>query len=143
MSEKSHVGMLNCWICDECAEIVLNRRLTATLDKNLGSSPNIICSKCKSMAKDNDGIWLISIKNGVEPSSEDTNQTWNPYRTGQLILIKKEALKEIIKSKGKKKDKTLKLIDNSVYFYLNDDVWDLIGLPRDKNINNLKTPSNE
>ena len=128
--EKSHVGMLNCWICGEGAEILLDRRLRKTLDMNMGSRPDIICSDCKSQAKNNKGIWLISVRDGEEMRYED--DIFNPYRTGGLVLIKKEALIRIFNEAldNDIKDKMIGMVEKHTYFYLEDTPWDAFGLPR-------------
>jgi len=126
MEELSHVGMTNCWICGEGAEIVINKQLRKTLNMNLGSAPDIICSDCEAKSKDNDGIWVISIKDGDEPSSD--NELWNPYRTGGLILLKKEALRNAFEA-WKVSEKMVKLIDKHIYFYLSNAQWEALGLP--------------
>ena len=140
MSEKSYVGMLNCWICSGGAEILLDTRLRPTLEKNIGSRPNIICSECESKAEDNDGIWLISIREGELPPTH-SDEAWNPYRSGGLVLLKKSALKRMF-TVALNKDalkEHLQMVDNNIYFYLHDKVWTTFGLPEiGAEINNLE-----
>ena len=145
MSEKSHVGMLNCWVCGQGAEILLDTRLRNTLDQNMGSRPDIICSECKSMSEDNDAIWMISVEDGQEPPT-DRDEIWNPYRTGCCVLVKKEAVRRSFRSilDEKAVENTIKLVDENIYFYLPDTIWKGLGLPeKDEKINNLKDPSDE
>jgi len=129
MEELSHVGMLNCWICGKGAEILLDTRLRNTMKRNMGSRPDIFCNECKSQAKDNNGIWLISIKNGEKPQP---NKDFNPYRTGAMVLIKKDALKRIFKETLNKdvSDNLVLMVDKNIYFYLDDKTWEAYGLPK-------------
>lgn len=129
MEELSHVGMLNCWICGEGAEILLDTRLRNTMKRNMGSRPDIFCTNCESQAKDNNGIWLISVKNGEQPQP---NELFNPHRTGNIVLIKKDALKRMFKASLNKDllNNIIPIIDKNIYFYLEDKTWDIYGLPR-------------
>jgi hypothetical protein len=139
MPEKSHVGMLNCWICGQGAEIILDRRLSKSLDMDMGSLPDIICSECKTMSEENNAIWLISLMNGEVPP-ENKEKTWNPYRTGGCVLTSKEAVIKSLRSILVEEaiEPTVALIEKNYYFYLPDQIWDLIGLPeRGQAINNL------
>jgi hypothetical protein len=131
MSELSHVGMTNCWICNEGAEILLDRRMQKTLKMNMGSLPNIICSKCESQATENDAIWLISIRDDETPP-ENEPKLWNPYRTGGCALIKKDAARRSFASIVTEEvvDATMKQVDDNIYFYIPDKIWDILGLPR-------------
>ena len=145
MSEKSHVGMMQCWICGQGAEIILDTRIRPILDREMGSTPNTVCSECETMSKKHDGIWMLSIKDGEEPPADKT-EVWNPYRTGGCVLVSKEAaiksftsivIPEVVES-------TTALINNNVYFYVPDQIWDMIGLPeRGKGINNLPDETDE
>jgi hypothetical protein len=130
MEEKSHVGMLNCWICGEGAEIMLDMRLRNTLSRNMGSRPDICCSSCESQANDNDAIWLISVKDGEEPID---GEIFNPYRTGAMCLIKKEALRRIFSQTLTEdvQDRMIDMVDRNIYFFLEDMAWDAFGLPRE------------
>lgn len=127
MLDKSYVGMLNCWLCGEGAEILLDTSLRNTLSMNMGSSPNIICSKCESMAEDGKAIWLISIRNGEAPVE---GENFNPYRTGAMVLITKEAIKRIFRETLTNPEHAINLVEKNIYFYLQDEMWDAFGLPR-------------
>jgi hypothetical protein len=128
MEEKSHVGMTQCWICQEGAEILLDTRLRKTLTKEMGSRPDITCSECEKQSKDNDAIWLIAIRDGERP---EPNEYFNPYRTGAIVLIKKAALKDIFKEtlNAETSAKAIENVDRNIYFYLEDTVWVNYGLP--------------
>lgn len=135
--------MTNCWICGEGAEILLNTTLRPTLEKNMGSTPNTFCSKCQSLSKDNDGIWVISVKDDEEAPTD--GGVFNPYRTGGMVLIKKSALKEMFKNTLEEKTAQtfIDMVDKNIYFFLSDSVYDLYQIPRDQEINNLENPSDE
>jgi hypothetical protein len=140
MNELSHVGMMSCWICGQGSTILLDTRLRKTLSQNMGSLPNEICSECKTLSEKNDGIWLISIRDGEEPPiTMNENEIWNPYRTGGLALVKKEALKRFFENNANEPEKFIKMLEKNYYFFLNDTVWDNMGLPaRGVEINNLE-----
>lgn len=74
------------------------------------------CDQCKEwMAQ---GVVLISTRDG-EAGGND------PYRTGQLCVIKDEALKRIVQPK--------ELLDDILrrrFCFIEDQTWDAIGLPR-------------
>jgi hypothetical protein len=142
MSEKSYVGMMNCWVCGEGAEILLNKTLRPTLERNMGSTPNTFCSKCQSLSKDNDGIWVISVKDDEEPTE---GEIFNPFRTGGLVLIKKSALKELFQNTldANTAQNFIDMVDRNIYFFLADQVYDLYQIPRNQDINNLEDPTDE
>lgn len=137
--------MTNCWICGKGAEILLDTKMRKILDSNMGSRPDIICSECESMSKDNDAIWMISVEDGQEPPAE-RGEIWNPYRTGCCVLVKKEAIRQSFRSiLGEDVvENTIKLVDQNIYFYLPDTIWNALGLPdKEEKIDNLKDPSDE
>jgi len=138
MNDLSHVGMLNCWICGKGADILLDRRLRKSLKQNMGSSPSTICSDCVSKSTEDDGMWVISIRDDQYPPSDD-NEVWNPYRTGGLVLLKKDALRRIY-SEMENSTKLLDIIEKNVYIYLNDKQWKMFGLPK---LQSTKDPCDE
>lgn len=108
-TDKSYVGMTQCFVCMEPKDILLDRRLRNTLPK-LACYDKEPCDKCKEYMKQ--GIILISVRDG---ESGD-----NPYRTGGWIVIKEEAAHRIFKD-----------VDFSRRVaFVPDSVWDTIGLPR-------------
>ena len=69
------------------------------------------CDECKKLMEM--GIMLISIRDGeTEP---------NPYRTGQMCVVKEEAAKRMFPNNGE----VLKMR----MAFVEDNVWNLIGLP--------------
>jgi len=77
------------------------------------------CDECKSIMEE--GVILISIKN--EESGD------NPYRTGGWCAVTIDAAKRIFKDVD---------IDKQRVFFLEDKIYDAIGLPRDVSIDNRK-----
>lgn len=52
MSDKSHVGMSNCYVCGEPSSILLDTRLRDTLERNMGPlGPDDLCHACAEKAK--------------------------------------------------------------------------------------------
>jgi hypothetical protein len=82
---KSYVGMANCFLCGEVKNIILDRRLKNSLPQNAVYDREP-CDKCKEIMKQ--GIMFIGVRDG------ETGD--NPYRTGQIIGVKDEAVKNII-----------------------------------------------
>lgn len=127
--EKSHVGMLNCWICGEGAEILLDLRLKNTLSHNMGSSPATLCNECKNQVEKNEAIWLISVRDGESPIE---GKIFNPYRTGSICLVKKEALERIFRNILNEDvvENMISMVKTGYYFFLEDKIWDGLGIPR-------------
>jgi hypothetical protein len=71
------------------------------------------CEECQKMMKM--GVLLVSVQNGTDQN--------NPYRTGNICVLKQEAAKRLFNNIG----------DSRVAF-IEDEAWDKIGLPR-KDIN--------
>ena len=80
MSDKSYVGMFNCFFCGGAAGVLLDRRLKNTLPHNVGVINREPCSKCAEYMKQ--GIILISVKNND-----------STYRTGGWWVVKEEAVR--------------------------------------------------
>ncbi len=130
MEDKSTVGMMTCWICGEGAQIIVKTDLKPTLPRNCGSLPNIYCSDCEGKAKEKDGVWLISVRDGDVPKDEEL---YNPHRTGDVVLIKKSAFREKILpliSEDTVRNQMAEMVESSIYFYLEDSAWDAFQLPR-------------
>lgn len=83
------------------------------------------CDKCKSYMKR--GIILISVRN----NETDMN---NPYRTGGFVVVKDEAVKKIFGPESP----ALKIRAA----FVEDEVWDKVGLPRGENFNHLDNEDN-
>lgn len=102
-----------CFICGE------NKNEILLLGHNKGKkAPHTACynyepcDKCKEFMKQ--GIILISVRDG-----ESNN---NPYRTGGWVVIKEDAAKRILSKE---------IIDKRIAF-VEDKMWDMVGLPREK-----------
>ncbi len=130
MEDKSTVGMMNCWICGQGAQIIIKTDLRPTLPRDCGSMPNVLCSDCESKSKENDAIWMISVKDGDVPID---GELYNPYRTGSCCLIKKQAFRDKILpliSDDTIREQMRDMMEKGTYFYLEDSAWDAFQLPR-------------
>ena len=116
IGELSHVGMNTCYFCNEPSEVLLYRRLKKTLPRNIGVMNMRPCTKCEDLMKQ--GILLISIKNDTQGP--------NPYRTGGWVIIKQEAVERMFNGDF------LKFALEHRFMFINDEVWDAMGLPRCK-----------
>ena len=110
--EKSYVGMTQCFFCGEAKEVLLDRRLRNTLP-HLACYDHEPCEKCKEWMKQ--GIILISVRKGSDQK--------NPYRTGGWIVINEDAFKRIFKDSDEALRKRIAFVE--------DEVWDAVGLPRE------------
>lgn len=82
--EKSHVGMMVCFFCNEPSGVVLDRRLRKTLPRQAVYDHHP-CQKCEGYMKQ--GIIFISVRDGESGS--------NPYRSGGWWVIKEEAVRKM------------------------------------------------
>lgn len=78
------------------------------------------CDECKSIMEQ--GVILISVRDN-EPQSD------NPYRTGGWCAVKPEAAKRMFDNID---------FDKNRVCFIEDKAWDLIGLPRNQEIDNRK-----
>jgi hypothetical protein len=85
-TNKSYVGMANCFVCGEVKHLLLDRRLKNSLPQNAVYDKEP-CDKCKKIMEQ--GVLFIGVRNN-ETDKE------NPYRTGQIIGLKDKAVKNII-----------------------------------------------
>lgn len=83
--DKSHVGMSDCYFCGKTKEIVLDKRLKNTLPKNAVYNKEP-CDTCKNVMEV--CVLFIAVRDG---ESGD-----NPYRTGQIVGVKEEAVSGFI-----------------------------------------------
>jgi len=74
------------------------------------------CEECKGWVEK--GVILVSVK--------DREVGDNPYRTGGWVVLKDEAVERMFQ--GEAKDDLLR----KRFGYVEDKVWDLVGLPREK-----------
>ena len=120
---KSHVGMLNCFYCNEPMGVLFDRRLRNKLPMNCGIMDMEPCHKCKEFMKR--GIILISIKDST--TDEDmAGRIPNPHRTGCWAVVKEEVIKNV----GPKS-----LIDFGLkhrLMFITDSAWDKLGLPKEE-----------
>lgn len=113
LTDKSYVGMANCFFCGEPKYLLLDRRLKPTFARS-GVYDQEPCDKCKEFMTQ--GIILISVRDG---ESGD-----NPYRTGGWVVIKEEAAKKMFTDD--------RLLGKVRCIFVEDTTWDKLGLPRGK-----------
>ena len=118
--ELSYVGMFNCFICGEPAGVLLDRRLRATLPRNVGCVDQTPCQKCQDYMKQ--GIVLIS----VDPHK--TKDLANPWRSGGWAVIKEHGFRRVF-SRLFPESLVEQVVTKRVAF-IEDEVWDRTGLPR-------------
>jgi len=115
MSDKSYVGMFNCFFCGEAAGVLIDRRLKNTLPHNVGVINKEPCSKCVEYMKQ--GIILISVKNND-----------STYRTGGWWVVKEEAVRRF--------GMDTKILESALkerYLFVADEVCSLLGLSKEDN----------
>ena len=121
--EKDFVGMTQCFFCGEAKEVLLDRRLRKTLPK-IAVYDHEPCDKCKEWMEQ--GIILISVRQGSDAK--------NPFRTGGWAVIREDAFKRIFKDSDEALKKRVAFVE--------DEVWDAVGLPREgKEVNPCPTSS--
>lgn len=107
-----------CYICGRAKGVLLLGRLAGD-----AQAPREICrdkepcDKCKEYMLI--GIIFISVRDGW-------NGVGEPYRTGKLVVIKEEAVKEITKP-GPLLDSILR----SRVCFIEDQTWDRLGMPKE------------
>lgn len=104
MSDKSYVGMMLCFYCQEPMGLVLDRKLRDIIPEK-GTYNTEPCDQCKSWMEQ--GVILISVKDGEDGP--------NPYRTGGWCVVGEVAFDEVPESR---------------MLFIHDSVWDQMGLPR-------------
>ncbi len=82
---KDFVGMANCFVCGEVKHLLLDRRMKKSLPRSACYDKEP-CDKCKEVMEK--GVFFIGVRDG---ESGD-----NPYRTGQIIGMKEEAVKKML-----------------------------------------------
>jgi len=119
LSKKHGVNpcIVKCFVCQEdTGELALLGHLPndaeAPREAVLNTEP---CPKCQDHMKQ--GVILISVRNG-----ETGN---NPYRTGDWVVIKEEALKRFVQPPS-----LLTHILKARMAFIDDQTWDFIKLPR-------------
>lgn len=108
---KDFVGMANCFICGEVKHLLLDKRMKKSLPKNAVYDREP-CDKCKEIMEQ--GVIFLGVRDGERGE--------NPYRTGQIIGLKEEAVKKMLK--GQLLEKALK----KRICYVEESVLKKIGL---------------
>ena len=120
------VALTRCFYCGEPDRLLLHRRLRDISEahgKVLDYEP---CPKCAELMKQ--GVMFIVVRDGEEGKE-------NPYRTGQMCVIRDSAVERMLKP-GEMRDKILK----KRVCFLPQAMADAMGLPKE-NIDN--TAKNE
>jgi len=112
--------LMVCYVCNEATnEIALLGELPedkeAPRQGVLNKEP---CEKCREWMKK--GVIFISTRDGEEDSD-------NPYRTGGWCVLKDEAVTRVVSTPH-----LLETILKARVAFIEDAVWDKIGLPRAK-----------
>jgi hypothetical protein len=94
MPEKSHVGLLH-YLCPVCCktintDILLDRRLRQSLEKDNYQLSNQLCEQCKIQSETH--IALVEVNNG---SHSDTLKPNEAIRTGRHAFLKFSAFTEL------------------------------------------------
>ena len=114
--EKSYVGLTQCFFCGEDSGLVMDRHLRPKFERRVGVIDMEPCSECKKLMEQ--GVMLISVRDGEGGS--------NPYRTGAMAVITDDAIKRMV-SEGDTLDNLL----SSRWGFVEDEIWDAVGLPRE------------
>lgn len=112
--DNNFVALTKCFVCGEGSDILLGTRfqdMSKFHDKVVTTKP---CQKCQEMINEG-GVWLISAR---PVKSEEEKK--NPYRTGGLACVKKEALLSCGIPES--------FLNRGVCFIENE-VWKELGLP--------------
>ena len=112
------VALIKCFFCGKDKGIVMNTRLHPALacrveemnGKAIDKEP---CDKCKELMKQ--GIMFCSVRDGEKGD--------NPYRTGNLCVIKEEACEKMFDADF------FKHIQKSRFAFVEDNMWYKMGFP--------------
>lgn len=106
MSEKSWVGLTQCFYCGEASDILLDTRMRDTFPPGMAVYNMRPCSACEEHMKA--GIILISVKVGEMEKVKQEEAYYrrhhdsfagfcpNPFRSGGWWVIKEEALRRLV-----------------------------------------------
>jgi hypothetical protein len=75
------------------------------------------CDDCRELMKL--GIMFVSVKDGEQGKD-------NPYRTGSLAVLKEDAVERMISNPD-----LVKVLKEKRFAFIEDHVWDKLGIPRD------------
>lgn len=112
------VALIRCFFCGKEKGLIMNSRLTAKAAKAVkecnGKAIDLEpCDDCKELMRQ--GVMLIEYKEGTEPDF---------YRTGVLVVVKDEAIKNVFPD-----DIATDAIKRR-FCFVSDTIWDKLGLPR-------------
>ena len=127
---KSHVGVFNCFYCNQAMGILLDGRLKDSLPCDCGVIGYEPCNKCKEWMEK--GILLISVRDGEPDKVEKERKNpfesrWmpNPFRSGGWCVITDEAFTNAFNGP------VVKQVLQCRWTFVEDEVWDTTGLPRE------------
>lgn len=108
-----------CFFCGEQKNlIIMNSSINTYAAKKVNDAHNKVidmepCDECKKLMKQ--GVMLVSVKDG-------SDQT-NPYRTGNLAVMKDEAIQRIVEPP------MAEILLKKRFGFVEDSMWNLMGLP--------------
>ena len=82
---NDYIGMATCFLCGETKHLLMDKRLKKSLPQSACYDKEP-CDKCKEIMKQ--GVFLIGVRKGEQGD--------NPFRTGQIIALKDEAIKKMV-----------------------------------------------
>lgn len=98
------IALTKCYYCGKDSDILMNRKLTKNLAKQVESMNGMVvsmapCQQCEKYMEQ--GIILLTIDSNksdkdwhTRPSNKPNNELWipNPYRTGGFVVVREEAI---------------------------------------------------
>lgn len=122
---KLEVALVKCYFCGKEKGKVMNTKLTkksaeAIRKMNGHAIDYEPCEECKKLMEQ--GIMFCSVKDG-----ESGN---NPYRTGNICVIKENAVEKMMTPEMFEK------VRKTRFVFIEDSIWDMLGLQK-KDINGI------
>ena len=144
--DKSYVGMARCFFCLKEDKILLDRRLRDVFPRDCGVIDLDPCNECKGLMEQ--GILLISVRVGEFDALAKDQESYkaerakvgypssprykhfrpfipNPFRTGGWCVVKEDYIKRVVQP-----PELLALMLRERWSFIEDDAWNLMGLPR-------------
>lgn len=94
-----------CLIKVEGSEVILIETRMQDISKRDRQPSGIsleLCTECRKTADDNDGVWIVEVDEHL------TEEKDNPYRTGNIVMVRAEEMKRLLVP-GEMADKVLSL----------------------------------
>ena len=108
-----------CFFCGDTKNVlILNTRLNAGIAKKVNDMHGKVidlepCTNCKKLMEQ--GVMLISVKDGTD--------SMNPYRTGNMAVVRDEGIKRMFKDEGAEN------LIKTRFGFIEDTCWKDLGLP--------------